>query len=56
MDEANYEKEVGEFTGLSLDLPFGQHPFDWFLSTLNAILGKEKTAQFLGVYEKDDSM
>ena len=38
MEEDN--KEVGAFTGLDRDLPFGQHPFDWFLDFLMKTLGE----------------
>jgi hypothetical protein len=41
--------EMGAVTGLPLDLPFGRHPFDWYLAALNATLGQRKTAHYLGV-------
>lgn len=41
--------EVGAWTGLPLDLPPGQHPFDWYIQTLTALLGERKAAAYLGV-------
>lgn len=43
------EPEIGQWTGLPLDLPPGQHPFDWYLSAMTRILGVDKTAMYLGV-------
>ena len=44
----NDEPQVGQFTGLPLDLPPGQHPFDWYLSAMTRILGHRTTARYLG--------
>lgn len=49
------EVERGSVTGLPMDLPPGQHPFDWYLSVLTNVLGHRKTAAYLGVsLVKDD--
>lgn len=41
--------EVGQFTGLPLDLPPGKHPFDWYIQSLIGIIGERKTAMYLAV-------
>lgn len=42
------DAEVGPVTGLPLDLPFGQHPADWYIAAMQHFLGPEKTARFFG--------
>lgn len=44
--------DVGPVTGLPLDLPPGQHPLDWYISTLSNVLGFEKAAAYLGIHEQ----
>jgi hypothetical protein len=43
-----------ERSGIPIDVPLGQHPYDWFLGTLKAVLGERKTEQFLGVTWNED--
>lgn len=40
-------REVGQHTGMPLDVPLGQHPLDWFLVALRAILGPAKAEAYL---------
>lgn len=35
-------------SGYLIDLPAGEHPYDWFISALANTLGKQKAAQYLG--------
>jgi hypothetical protein len=46
--DSDDDSELGTWTGLPLDLPPGQHPFDGYLSALTNILGWRKTATYLG--------
>jgi len=44
---------VGAVSGAPLNLPPGQHPFDWYLAALTNLIGERKAAAYLGIASDD---